>query len=117
MRKGVRYMAGDDVIVNVTDDSFEKDVIQSGTPTVVDFWAPWCGPCRAVGPIIEELAQELKGRLKVAKVNVDENPNIAANYGIRSIPTIMLFKDGKLEDTLIGLAPKDRFEEFVKKVL
>ena len=110
-------MAGDDVIVNVTDDSFEKDVIKSNTPIVVDFWAPWCGPCRAVGPIIEELAQELKGRLKVAKVNVDENPNIAANYGIRSIPTIMLFKDGKLEDTLIGLAPKDRFEEFVKKVL
>ncbi len=117
MHKGVRYMAGDDVIVNVTDDSFEKDVIKSNTPIVVDFWAPWCGPCRAVGPIIEELAQELKGRLKVAKVNVDENPNIAANYGIRSIPTIMLFKDGKLEDTLIGLAPKDRFEEFVKKVL
>jgi len=110
-------MAGDKMILNVTDDSFEKDVIKSDTPTIVDFWAPWCGPCLAVGPIIEEIATELNGRLKVAKVNVDDNPNIAVNYGIRSIPTIMLFKDGKLEDTLIGLAPKDRFKEFVKKVL
>lgn len=110
-------MAGDDMFIQVTDDSFEKDVIKANTPMLVDFWAPWCGPCRALNPIIAELAKEYEGKFKVAKVNVDENPNIASNYGIRSIPTIMLFKNGKLEDTLIGLAPKDRLEEFLKKVL
>ena len=117
MQKGVYLMAGGDVVIHVTDESFENEVIKSNTPTVVDFWAPWCGPCLAVGPIIEELAQELQGKIKVAKINVDDNPGVAANYGIRSIPTIMLFKDGKLEDTLIGLAPKDRLAEFLKKVL
>lgn len=110
-------MAGSDLLIQVSDDTFEAEVVQADKPTLVDFWAPWCGPCRAVGPIIEELAQEYQGKLKVTKVNVDDNPNIASSYGIRSIPTIMLFKDGKLQDTLVGLAPKDRLETFVKKVL
>ena len=110
-------MADSDLLIQVTDSSFEAEVIKADKPTLVDFWAPWCGPCRAVSPIIEELAHEYQDKLKVAKVNVDDNPNTASNYGIRSIPTIMLFKDGKLQDTLVGLAPKDRLEAFVKKVL
>ncbi|MFA7462717.1 MAG: thioredoxin [Anaerovoracaceae bacterium] len=110
-------MGGSDLLIQVSDDSFEAEVVRSDKPTLVDFWAPWCGPCRAVGPIIEEIAREYEGKLKVAKVNVDDNPNTAASHGIRSIPTIMLFKDGKLQDTLVGLVPKDRLEAFVKKVL
>jgi len=110
-------MANEGLMISVTDSSFESEVLKADKPTLVDFWAPWCGPCRAVEPIIEELAGQYKDDLKVTRVNVDENPNIAADYGIRSIPTIMLFKDGKLEDTLIGLAPKERLEAFLKKVL
>lgn len=110
-------MADSDLLIQVTDSSFDAEVIQADKPALVDFWAPWCGPCRAVGPIVEELAQEYQGKLKVAKVNVDDNPDTASKYGIRSIPTILLFKDGKLQDTLVGLAPKDRLEAFIQKVL
>lgn len=100
-----------------TDDNFEGEVLKSDKPVLIDFWAPWCGPCKAIGPIVEELAGQLKDSVKVMKLNVDENQKTAINYGVRSIPTIILFKDGKVLDTVIGLVPKERLEDFVKKGL
>lgn len=100
-----------------TDDNFEGEVLKSDKPVLIDFWAPWCGPCKAIGPIVEELAGQLKDSVKVMKLNVDENQKTAINYGVRSIPTIILFKDGKVLDTIIGLVPKERLEDFVKKGL
>lgn len=100
-----------------TDNNFEDEVLKSDKPVLIDFWAPWCGPCKAIGPIVEELAGQLKDSVKVMKLNVDENQKTAINYGVRSIPTIILFKDGKVLDTIIGLVPKERLEDFVKKGL
>jgi thioredoxin 1 len=100
-----------------TDDNFEGEVLKNDKPVLIDFWAPWCGPCKAIGPIVEELAEQLKDSVKVMKLNVDENQKTAINYGVRSIPTLILFKDGKVLDTLIGLVPKTRLEEFAKKSL
>ncbi|KUG24666.1 thioredoxin [hydrocarbon metagenome] len=100
-----------------TDDNFEGEVLKSDKPVLIDFWAPWCGPCKAIGPIVEELAEQLKDSVKIMKLNVDENQKIAIKYGVRSIPTLILFKDGKVLDTLIGLVPKERLESFVKKSL
>jgi len=100
-----------------TDDNFEGEVLKSDKPVLIDFWASWCGPCKAVGPIVEELAEQLKDSVKIMKLNVDENQKIAIKYGVRSIPTLILFKDGKVLDTLIGLVPKERLESFVKKSL
>jgi thioredoxin 1 len=100
-----------------TDNNFEDEVLKSDKPVLIDFWAPWCGPCKVIGPIVEELAGQLKDSVKVMKLNVDENQKTAINYGVRSIPTIILFKDGKVLDTVIGLVPKERLEEFVKKGL
>jgi thioredoxin 1 len=103
--------------VKVTDQSFEADVIQSTEPVVVDFWAEWCGPCRMIGPALEEIATEMKGKVKIVKVNVDENPNIAAQYGIRSIPTLLLFKDGKQTGQKVGAAPKGDLSRWIQSAV
>jgi thioredoxin 1 len=110
-------MEKDSLLKQITDADFEAEIIKSDKPALVDFWAPWCGPCRALGPIVEELAREFEGRLKVSKLNVDENHQTAAQYGIQSIPTLILFKDGKIVDKMIGLTSKDRLETLLKKSL
>jgi len=99
--------------VKVTDASFESDVLQSAEPVVVDFWAEWCGPCKMIGPSLEDLAKEYAGKVKIAKVNVDENPGIAGKLGIRSIPTLMLFKDGKVASQKVGAAPKGELAKWI----
>jgi thioredoxin 1 len=96
-----------------TDSNFQAEVISSDKLSVIDFWAEWCGPCRAIGPVIEELSKEYDGKVKVGKVNVDENPQISMNYGITSIPAILFVKDGKVVDKLVGAQPKGNF---VKKI-
>jgi thioredoxin 1 len=106
-----------ELLNTATDGNFESEVLKSDKPVLVDFWAPWCGPCKAIGPIIEEIAAQFKDSLKVMKLNVDDNQKTAVNYAVRSIPTIVLFKEGKVLDTLIGLVPKTRLEDFVKKAL
>lgn len=110
-------MAEKETLPQVTDDTFEQEVLKAEKPTLIDFWAPWCGPCKMLGPIVEKFAEEYKDRIKVMKLNVDENPHTSATYGVRSIPTLILFKEGKVLDTMIGLVPIDRLEAFVKKSL
>lgn len=95
-------------IVRVEDASFEKEVLNSPLPVLVDYWAEWCGPCRMIAPILDEIAQEYEGRLKVAKLNIDENPTIPPRYGIRGIPTLMLFKAGQIEATKVGALTKSQ---------
>ncbi len=93
--------------INFTDENFENEVLKSDQPVLIDFWAVWCGPCRLIAPIVEELAVEYEGRVKIGKLDVDENQNSAIKYGVRSIPTILFFKDGKVVDTIIGAVPKN----------
>lgn len=104
-------------VTAATDDNFDAEVLKSSKPVLVDFWAPWCGPCRAVGPIVEELADQFRDNVKVMKLNVDDSQKTAQNYNVRSIPTLILFKEGKIVDTLIGLVPKERLADFIKKGL
>ncbi|MEL6964370.1 MAG: thioredoxin TrxA [Pseudomonadota bacterium] len=100
-------------IIETTDSSFETDVLKSDTPVVVDFWAEWCGPCKAIAPHLEELASEKGTEIKVAKVNIDDNPLTPTKYGVRGIPTLMLFKDGELAATKVGAVPKSKLFEWV----
>ena len=98
----------------VTDSNFQTEVLNSSTPVLVDFWAEWCGPCRALGPKLEEIAGEMAGKVRVVKLNVDENPQTPGQYGIRGIPAMLLFKDGKQVGELVGNHPKDNITEFLK---
>ena len=97
--------------VEITDDNFENEVIKSDKPVLIDFWAVWCGPCKLIAPIVEEISNELSGKLKVGKIDVDSNPQVSMNYGIRSIPTLLIFKDGKPVEQLIGAVPKNSILE------
>jgi thioredoxin 1 len=101
--------------LDLTDENFSKEVLESKDPVLVDFWAPWCGPCRLVGPVVEELASEYQGKIKVGKVNVDENEQTAYKYGIRSIPTLILFKNGRPVDQIIGAVPKHILKKMIDK--
>ncbi|RLA96150.1 MAG: thioredoxin [Deltaproteobacteria bacterium] len=104
-------------IVVLNDDNFDAEVGQSEIPVLVDFWAPWCSPCLMVAPVIEKLAEEYKGRCKFGKLNVDENPVTAGRFGIRSIPTLILFKDGQVVDKVVGAVPKENIEDLIEKAL
>ena len=99
--------------ITVTDSNFEEVVLKSELPVLVDFWATWCGPCRMLGPVVADVAKEQEGKILVGKVNVDENPNLARRFGIRSIPTLMLFKGGEAVNTSLGFIPKDKLEAFI----
>jgi thioredoxin 1 len=103
--------------VHVTDQNFESEVLKSDKPVVVDFWAEWCGPCKAMSPIVDQVAQEMGGAVKVVKINIDENPNVPTRYGIRGIPTFMVFKDGQLVDTRVGGMPKTQLTSWVQSVV
>lgn len=98
----------------VTDTSFDQDVLKSSEPVVVDFWAEWCGPCKMIAPALEEISTEMAGTVKIAKLNIDENPNIAVKYGVRSIPTLIMFKDGKPASMQVGAQPKNRLMDWIK---
>lgn len=100
-------------IIAVTDDSFEDDVLNSSEPVLVDYWAEWCGPCKAIAPVLSEIAEEYKGKIKVAKLNIDDNPNTPPKFGIRGIPTLMIFKDGSVEATKVGAVSKSKLAAFI----
>ncbi len=103
--------------VKVTDANFKTDVVGASGPVVVDFWAEWCGPCKMIGPSLEEISNELDGKVTIAKLNVDENPGVAGAYGIRSIPTLLIFKDGKLASQKVGAAPKGELKKWISEAL
>ncbi len=102
---------------NFTDANFDADVLKSETPVLVDFWATWCAPCRAIAPVVEQLAKEYAGKLKVGKLNIDESPQIPTQYEVRSIPTLLVFKGGRVVGQLVGAVPKPKIDELIKKAL
>jgi|TARA_B110000305_G_scaffold217829_1_gene257490 thioredoxin 1 len=99
----------------ITDESFETDVVNASTPTVVDFWAEWCGPCKQIGPVLEEISDEMKDQVVIAKHNIDEEPNAPTKYGVRGIPTMLLFKDGQLKATKVGATTKSNIVSWIKE--
>jgi thioredoxin 1 len=101
----------------VTDATFDAEVLKSDVPVLIDFWAPWCGPCRAIAPIVDELANSYSGKLKVVKMNVDDNPNTPGNYGVRSIPNLLLIKGGEVKDQIIGAVPKAQLQKAIDQVV
>jgi thioredoxin 1 len=104
-------------LVHVNDKNFSEEVLKAALPVLVDFWATWCGPCRSISPMVEALAKEFSGRVKVAKLNVDENPATPGQYGVRGIPTLILFKEGKILDQMVGAVPKARLVAMIEKAL
>jgi len=104
-------------VQQVSDQSFDTDVLKSAVPVLIDFWAPWCGPCRAIAPIVEELAKEYDGKLKVVKMNVDDNPQTPSKYGVRGIPNLLLIKDGQVRDQIIGAVPKAQLVKAISQVV
>lgn len=112
--KGLEAMSA---ALAVTDDSFKKEVLENDVPVLVDFWAPWCGPCRMVAPVIDEIATQYEGKVKVVKLNTDDNPTVAGQYGIRSIPTLMIFKGGQRVDMVVGAVPKTTLANTLEKYL
>jgi len=110
-------MANDSALVQVSDKNFASEVLNSDLPVLVEFWATWCGPCRSISPIVEQLATEFSGKVKVTKLNVDESPATPSQYGVRGIPTLILFKRGKILDQIIGAVPKTRLKALIEKAL
>jgi thioredoxin 1 len=109
-------MAADN-IVQVSDNTFESEVLKSPLPVLIDFWAPWCGPCRAIAPIVDQLADEYAGKLKIVKMNVDDNPRTPANYGVRGIPNLILFKNGQVQQQIVGAVPKAHLVKAISTVV
>jgi thioredoxin 1 len=108
-------MAGE--VAEITDGEFDEKVLKSGVPVLVDFWAPWCGPCKSIAPVLEEIAKDLKGQISIVKVNVDDNPRKPAEFNVRAIPNMILFKDGVEVDRIVGAVAKDQLVETLKKSL
>ncbi len=104
-------------VVEITDSNFEQEVLKSNIPVLIDFWAPWCGPCRVIAPIIDEIANEFSGKVKVGKLNVDNNPQSPANYQVRGIPNLMIFKNGELQEQIVGAVAKQEILNAIKKTL
>jgi thioredoxin 1 len=110
-------MVNDSALVQISDKNFASEVLNSDLPVLVEFWATWCGPCRSISPIVEQLAMEFSGKVKVTKLNVDESPATPSQYGVRGIPTLILFKGGKILDQIIGAVPKARLKALIEKAL
>ena len=109
-------MASDE-LMTITDDNFQTEVLASKEPVLVDFWAAWCGPCKAIGPAVEELAREYKGKIKVGKMDIDAQQGVPQKYGIMSIPTLILFKNGQVEDQIVGAVPKSKIDQMLKRAV
>ncbi|MCD6255369.1 MAG: thioredoxin [Deltaproteobacteria bacterium] len=104
-------------LIEFTDGNFDEEVLNSNLPVLIDLWASWCAPCHMISPIVEELADEYAGKIKVGKLNVDQNPNVPGRYNVRAIPTLLFFKDGKLYDQIVGVVPKSTIEEVIKRIV